>query len=260
MKIETQIDTYNTLELDKVIYHRKFQCLPDPRGTKPGCKEEEPKFDIKPQVRVNTKIYTDGEIVETMESEPKNIGEYYINGIKYGQAVDTLIKKRVRVKNASYILIVTITNEIRRIGTRGFGFFDVIRNPQIFLNNPKDIMLGTKIYDGVVYAYVTVIKSGSTKEDLKYADGYIDSKTFQWETVANVSDQELTNLKNSRCMEIFVRKIDNEDGIQLPFTYIGRGHMEYIEGSRKKNGAHLFRVPMEAEATEDIYFDFRLPD
>jgi hypothetical protein len=61
-------------------------------------------------------------------------------------------------------------------------------------------------------------------------------------------------------MEIFVRKVDNEDGIQLPFTYIGSGKMEYIEGSKKPNGAHLFRVPMEVEAPEDLYFDFRLPE
>ena len=131
---------------------------------------------------------------------------------------------------------------------------------QLLLNNPKDIMLGTKIYDGVVYAYVTVIKGNSTKEDLRYADGYIDPDTFQWETVANVSDKELTALKNSKCMHIFVRKVDNEDGIQLPFTYIGSGKMEYINGSRKANGAHLFRVPMERTAPEDIYFDFKLPD
>ena len=131
---------------------------------------------------------------------------------------------------------------------------------QLLLNNPKDIMLGTKIYDGVVYAYVTVIKGISTKEDLKYADGYIDPDTFQWETVANVSEKELNALKASRGIEIFVRKVDNEDGIQLPFTYIGSGHMEYVEGSKKANGAHLFRIPMSAAAPEDIYFDFKLPD
>ncbi|MBQ3401694.1 MAG: hypothetical protein IJG61_09890, partial [Lachnospiraceae bacterium] len=90
--------------------------------------------------------------------------------------------------------------------------------------------------------------------------GYIDADTFQWETVANVSEQELNGLKNSRCIHIFVRKVDNEDGIQLPFTYIGSGKMEYIEGSRKPNGAHLFRIPMEKTAPEDIYFDFKLPD
>ncbi len=130
---------------------------------------------------------------------------------------------------------------------------------QLLLNNPKDIMLGTKIYDGVAYAYVTVIKGSSTKDELKYVDGYIDADTFQWETVANISERELNDLKNSKRMHIFVRKVDNEDGIQLPFTYIGSGKMEYIEGSKKPNGAHLFRIPMETTAPEDIFFDFKLP-
>ena len=67
-------------------------------------------------------------------------------------------------------------------------------------------------------------------------------------------------LRTSKGIEIFVRKVDNEDGIQLPFTYIGSGSMEYIEGSKKANGAHLFRIPMSASAPEDIYFDFKLPD
>ena len=57
-----------------------------------------------------------------------------------------------------------------------------------------------------------------------------------------------------------MRKVDNEDGIQLPFTYIGSGKIEYIEGSKKAKGAHLFRVPMEVEAPEDMYFDFWLPE
>jgi superfamily II DNA or RNA helicase len=131
---------------------------------------------------------------------------------------------------------------------------------QLLLNNPKDIMKGTRIEKDVVFAYVTVIKSDGTKEGLKYVDGYIDRKTFQWETIANVSEKELAALKASSRIEIFVRKVDNEDGIQLPFTYIGSGKMEYIEGSKKANGAHLFRVPMEVEAPEDLYFDFRLPE
>ena len=129
---------------------------------------------------------------------------------------------------------------------------------QLLLNNPGDIMLGTKIYDGVVYAYVTVIKDARTLESLKYADGYLDADTFQWETVANVSEKELNELKSSRKIHLFVRKVDSEDGIRLPFTYIGEGRMEYIEGSKKANGAHLFRVPMKVTAPEDIFFDFRL--
>ncbi len=130
---------------------------------------------------------------------------------------------------------------------------------QLLLNNPEDIMLGTKIYDGVVYIYVTIIKDDSIKETLKYEDGYIDPNTFRWETVANVSDRELSNLKNSDKVHVFVRKVDNEDGIQLPFTYIGEGKLEYIEGSKKSNGAHWFRIPMNSTAPEDIYFDYKLP-
>ena len=90
------------------------------------------------------------------------------------------------------------------------------------------------------------------------ADGYLDADTFQWETVANVSDKELNELKSSQKIHLFVRKVDSEDGIRLPFTYIGEGRMEYIEGSKKANGAHLFRVPMKVTAPEDIFFDFRL--
>ena len=131
---------------------------------------------------------------------------------------------------------------------------------QLLLNNPQDIMLGTKIYDGVVYIYVTVVKDSSVSEQLKYADGYIDPDTFQWETVANVSTNELNNLINSKGAHLFVRKVDDEDGITLPFTYIGTGKMEYIEGSKKANGSHLFRIAMEESAPEDIYFDFRLPE
>ena len=130
---------------------------------------------------------------------------------------------------------------------------------QLLLNNPGDIMLGTKIYDEVVYAYVTVLKSSNTKEALKYADGYIDQNTFQWETVANIKEKELNALKNSRGIHLFVRKVDNEDGIQLPFTYIGFGKMQYVENSRKENGAHLFRIEMSQRAPDDLFFDFKLP-
>lgn len=131
---------------------------------------------------------------------------------------------------------------------------------QLLGNNPGDIMLGTKIYDNKVYIYVTVIKDASTKETLKYADGYIDEDTFQWETVANIREKELSALQNSEKAYIFVRKVDSEDGILLPFTYIGTGKMEFVEGSLKPNGAYLFRIPMAATAPEDIYFDFKLPE
>ena len=130
---------------------------------------------------------------------------------------------------------------------------------QLLQKDPEDIQLGTNVYDGIAYAYVTIHKASNTKEELKYVDGYIDRFTFQWETVANIKEKELSALKNSSEMRLFVRKVDSEDGIQLPFTYIGSGKMNYIEGSKKPNGAHLFNIALGKEAPEDIYYDFKLP-
>ncbi len=130
---------------------------------------------------------------------------------------------------------------------------------QLLLNNPGYIAKGTLIENEIAYVFVNIVKGDATKEELKYADGYIDQNTFQWETVAYIKDKELQKLKNSKAVHIFVRKVDNEDGIQLPLTYIGTGKMEYIEGSKKSNGAHLFRIPMQETAPEDIFFDFKLP-
>ena len=61
-------------------------------------------------------------------------------------------------------------------------------------------------------------------------------------------------------MHIFVRKVEKENGITLPLTYIGSGKMCFVPNSKKENGAYLFHVKMEIEASEDIYFDFKLPD
>ena len=129
---------------------------------------------------------------------------------------------------------------------------------QILLRNPADIMKGTEIIDNVTFAYVTVIKGKTIKATLNYDDGYIDQNTFQWETVANIGNKELESLKNCNEMQVFVRKVENEDGITLPFTYLGKGKMHYLTGP-KDNGAHLFRVEMDHEVPDDVFFDFKLP-
>lgn len=129
---------------------------------------------------------------------------------------------------------------------------------QLLLRNPADIMKGTQIIDGVTYAYVTVIKGKSIKVNLNYDDGYIDQNTFQWETVAGIKDKELNALKSCSEMQVFVRKVESEDNITMPFTYLGKGRMQYLSGP-KENGAHLFRVEMDNTVPDDVFFDFKLP-
>ena len=90
------------------------------------------------EVRVYSKIYTDGEIIEILNSEPKEIDEYKIGNFKYEYPVDTLIKQRIHIKNANYILAVTVAKENIRLGTTGRMWANVIKDSEIFLNNKKD--------------------------------------------------------------------------------------------------------------------------
>ena len=119
MKFETQTDTYNTLEFDIVSYHLD-------------------EDNIILEDRINTMIYTDGELIETTLSDPETINEYFIGKVKYEYPVDTLHKKKVVIKNARYILAVTVANRTVRVGKNGFGWLKVIENTEIFLNNKKD--------------------------------------------------------------------------------------------------------------------------
>lgn len=220
--------------------------------------------EIKHHVQINAEVFDQAS---------------FDHALKYMLATDFFISDGEELSLNNVALGVEMDEYMRDLLEYGLGKFDIDFSKsdgtelflpwakyrkeqvqQLLLKNPKDIMLGTKIYDGIVYIYVTIIKSASTKEDLKYEDGYIDPDTFRWETVAHITDKELNALKESSLTHIFVRKVDNEDGIQLPFTYIGSGKMEYIENSKKANGAHLFRTPMNRTAPEDLYFDFKLPN
>ena len=129
MQIETNVDIYNTIEFDKVLYH--FEGFPP-------LSEEDAKPVVTPEVKVDTKIYTDGEIIKVTESSKEPISEYFIGKIKYDRPVDTLIKRKAYIKNASFILVVTVAEDKIEIGAHGVGVFNVIKDTEIFLNNKKD--------------------------------------------------------------------------------------------------------------------------
>lgn len=246
--------------------------------------------EMLPIVRPYEYLMIQGLMEHAWKAELETIREYVINSMIYyrqevfDHAKKYMLKSGFFVIEEDILVLKDIKTDVefdeymRDLLEYGLGKYDVdfydakpdelfhlwtsyrkSQVQQLLLNNPQDIMLGTKIYDGIVYIYVTVVKDDSISKQQKYADGYVDTKTFQWETVANVSVNELNNLKTSQGAHLFVRKVEGEDGITLPFTYIGSGKMEFIEGSRKENGAYLFRIAMSEEAPEDIYFDFKLP-
>ena len=220
--------------------------------------------ELRDYMKVSTRAFS--------ETSFKHALQYMFNAGYFGQTGESVSLKNVR-------LDTQLDEYLRDLLDYGLGCYEVESSiddgtqlfhlwakyrkeqvQQLLCNNPKDIMKGTMYYGKNVYIYVTVIKSSATKDDLKYVDGYLDARTFQWETVAHIKADELRRQQESDRAYLFVRKVESEDGIVLPFTYIGTGRMVYIEGSEKANGAHLYRIQMDVEAPEDLYFDFKLPE
>lgn len=91
-----------------------------------------------------------------------------------------------------------------------------------------------------------------------YKDKFLQSDLFQWESETNLSDTDLTKLKNSSYAHLFIRKVADENGIVLPFTYVGKGKLSNCRKTENGNGTYLFDIGMENELPDYLQYDFGL--
>ena len=124
--------------------------------------------------------------------------------------------------------------------------------------NPNDIMLGTKYFDHVIYIFAALKKDASIEERLNYKDKFLQPDVFQWESRTDLSDAEYQNLTTYDHACIFVRKMETEDGMLLPFTYVGTGKMTNSRPTNT-NGTYLFDIIMDEELPDYLQYDFGLP-
>lgn len=148
--------------------------------------------------------------------------------------------------------------------TKGFVLWHSYRIDQVQLKlckNPGYIMKGTYIYDNAVYIFASIKKDATIAEHLNYKDKFIESNLFQWEceSVQSESAREglHKNLINSEKAYLFIRKVESENGIVLPFTYVGTGQ---LTNPRKTddNNTLLFDVRMDNELPDYLQYDFGL--
>ena len=125
------------------------------------------------------------------------------------------------------------------------------------LKDPKSNQKGTYIYDDKVVIFAALKKDKSIDERLNYKDKFITSKLFQWETMNNVSEKEYQALKNSSFAYLFVRKVSEENGIVLPFTYIGKGKLTNPR-RQEDNKTYLFDIEMEEELPDYLQYDYQI--
>jgi len=125
------------------------------------------------------------------------------------------------------------------------------------LENPKHNQLGTYYKDGKMYIFAGLKKDDSVQEHLNYKDKFLDNETFQWESIARISEKEENLQKESKMAYVFVRKVESENGITLPFTYVGIGQLHNPRKDATTNGSILYDIHLEKPLPEDLMEDFQ---
>ena len=150
----------------------------------------------------------------------------------------------------------------------GFKLWQSYRMDQVqlkFLKNPGHNQVGTYYYGDSVVIFASLKKDASIAERLNYKDKFLEPALFQWESMANVSASDLQKLITSKVTYLFIRKVSDENGIVMPFTYVGTGHLtnprkqvSYDEQKGKDVVTYLFDIPMEHELPDYLQYDFGL--
>lgn len=135
-----------------------------------------------------------------------------------------------------------------------------------------DILLKGTYFDtetGDTYVYVGLKKDKAKQERTDYKDKFISPSIFQWESENNVTiDNSIgLKLKNTKNIYVFVRKMDDEDNIILPFTYFGTGKFTNMRESHvkdQKTGASyktlLFDIQLDNTVPKEYFVDFEIPN
>ena len=120
---------------------------------------------------------------------------------------------------------------------------------------------------GESYFFVGLKKDKAKEEKNNYHDKFISKELFMWESQ---NDTTITNTKGIKLLKtkkvhLFIRKMDEEDGIVLPFTYFGTGELTNLRTSKikyakKESDTLLFDIKLDNEVPEEYHFDFEIPE
>ncbi len=136
---------------------------------------------------------------------------------------------------------------------------------KVLLENSASYMQGTK-YDvdtKETYIFVGLKKDKSKAELHNYKDKFLSSNKFQWESVNNttVSNAEGQKLISTKVVHLFVRKMDEEDGIRLPFAYFGTGVFTNMRETFNGDKPTLtFDIVLNNEVPSKLKLDFNIKD
>ncbi len=125
------------------------------------------------------------------------------------------------------------------------------------LENPKHNQYGTYYKDGKMYIFAGLKKDATQQEHLKYKDKFLTPDVFQWESIANISARDEALQGSAKEVHVFVRKVSAENGVTLPYTYIGTGSLENPRKGETGNGSILYDIHMANSLPAELQEDFK---
>ena len=143
----------------------------------------------------------------------------------------------------------------------GFKLWNSYRKDQVqlkLLKDPGYTAVGTYYYDDYVLIFASLKKDLPEEDKLNYKDKFLQPDLFQWESMARLPQSDLLKLKSSSYAQLFIRKVSDENGIVLPFTYVGRGRLSNCRKTDNGNGTYLFDIKMENALPDYLQYDFGL--
>ena len=143
----------------------------------------------------------------------------------------------------------------------GFKLWKNYRMDQVqlrLLKNPGSNQKGTYYYDDFGVIFASLKKDLDEAHKLNYKDKFLEKNVFQWETIHDISESELQKQKNCKYVYLFVRKVESENGITLPHTYIGKGVLTNPRKTDGSNGTYIYDIKMENDLPEYLQYDFGL--
>lgn len=155
-----------------------------------------------------------------------------------------------------------LTRYVIDIGSEtGFKLWQTYRMDQVqlkLLKNPANNQVGTYYYDDYVVIFASLKKDLDEADKLNYKDKFLQSDLFQWESMNSLPQSHLEKLIHSKFAYVFIRKVTSENGLVLPFTYVGKGKLTNPRKTSGVNGTYLFDIQMENMLPEYLQYDFGL--
>ena len=92
-----------------------------------------------------------------------------------------------------------------------------------------------------------------------------EAKNFEEEQIKLQEEYEKEHLRNSKKVHLFIRKMENEDTVTLPYTYFGLGTFtnerdSYTEEDGRRHSTLLYDIVLDDKVPEEYHIDFEIPN